>query len=278
MTTRDRDRICFFTEHFNDLQGLRYWVPLGLAALSGAACFASRALALFLFVGAVFLTVSARRYYRATLGEVERQPVAELCSLSVFSPAGPTPRLEGFQQVSPAIQQFLGTLGLICALIFALQVISPTIMILESRVQQPWVTLDAIYEAEPSWTRGIGNVIAGAPAQLPPLPILSAQMIYTLFGSVFLSLWLWRKRRPSQSHHLALAVLLLGLAAFAGSLGFFVYEERWMVVMAINFLLPTVTHLWVALLLCGTAMMLAGLRDHRQLVRALSQPRRESRQ
>ncbi|HSG38357.1 MAG TPA: hypothetical protein VLE27_01870 [Thermoanaerobaculia bacterium] len=269
MTNRDRDRICFFTEHFNDLQGLRYWVPLGLVALSGAACFASRMLALVLFLGAVFLTVSARRYYRGTLGEVEREPVAELCSLSVFSPAGPTPRLEGFQRVTPAVQQFLATLGLIFALIFALQVISPTIIILESQFEQPWVTLDAIYEAEPSWTRGIGSVIAGAPAQLPPLRILSAQMIYTLFGSVFLSLWLWRKRQSSQSYHVALAALLLGLSAFGGSLGFFVYEDRWMAVRAINLLLPTVTHLWLALLLCGSSMILAGLLDHRQLGRAL---------
>ncbi len=32
--TRKLDRIRFVTWHFNDLQGLRYWVPLGLITLS----------------------------------------------------------------------------------------------------------------------------------------------------------------------------------------------------------------------------------------------------
>ena len=33
MKTPDLDRIRFITRHFNDLQGLRYWVPLGLVIL-----------------------------------------------------------------------------------------------------------------------------------------------------------------------------------------------------------------------------------------------------
>jgi hypothetical protein len=268
MTTRDRDRIRFFTRHFNDLQGLRYWAPLGMVALGGAACFANPVLAFLLFIGAFFLMLGARRYYRATLGEVERELLAERCSLSVFSPAGPTPRLEGFQQVAPAAQGFLVILGSAFALVFALQVVSPVIMIMESQAQ-PSVTLDTIYEAEPSWTRGIGNVTAGAPASLPPLRILSAQMIYVLFGALFLSLWLWRERRASHGYLLALALPLLGLAAFGGSLGYFIYEERAVVVGVINALLPAVVNLWVALLLCGIAAIFAGLLDHRRLVRAL---------
>ena len=254
--------------HFNDLQGLRYWAPLGLVALSGAACFANPALAFLLFLGAFFLMLGARRYYSATLGEVEREPLAERCSISVYSPAGPTPRLEGFQQVTPAAQGFLAILGLAFALVFALQVISPVITILESQAQ-PSVTLDAIYEAEPSWTRGIGNVTAGAAASLPPLRILAAQTIYVLFGALFLYLWLWRERRTSQGYLLALALPLLGLAAFGGSLGYFVYEESAAVVGAINALLPAVVNLWMALLLCGLAAIFAGLLDHRQLVRGL---------
>lgn len=266
MTTQDRNRIRFFTRHFNDLQGLRYWTPLGLVALSGAACFANPALAFLLFLGAFFLMLGARRYYRATLGEVEREPVAELCSLSVYSPAGPASRLEGFQQVTPAAQGFLATLGLVLALVFMLQVISPTIMASES---QPRITLDDIYEAEPSWTRGIGNVTAGAPVSLPPMRVLSAQMSYVLFGALFLFLWLWRERHASQGYLLALALPLLGLAAFGGSLGYFVYEERAVVVGVINALLPAVTNPWVALLFCGLAMTFAGVLDHRQLVRGL---------
>src|SRR3954452_24391068 len=34
MTTGDVERIRFVTRHFNDLQGLRYWVPLGMITLS----------------------------------------------------------------------------------------------------------------------------------------------------------------------------------------------------------------------------------------------------
>jgi hypothetical protein len=269
MTTQDRDRIHFLTRHFNDLQGLRYWAPLGLAALSGAACFANPALAFLLFLGAFFLLLGARRHYSATLGEVEREPSTELCSFSVYSPAGPALRLERFQQMSPAAQGFLSILGLAFALVFALQVISPTITLLESQIQQSRITLDAIYEAEPSWTRGIGSVTAGAPASLPPLRILATQTIYVLFGALFLFLWLWRERRPSQGYLLALALPLLGLAAFGGSLGYFVYEERAVVVGVINALLPAVANLWVALLLCGLAMIFAGVLDHRQLVRGL---------
>jgi hypothetical protein len=261
MTAQDRDRIHFFTRHFNDLQGLRYWVPLGLAALSGAACFASRALALFLFVGAVFLMLGARRYYRNTLGEVVRPPVAELCSLSVYSPAGPTPRLEGFQPVPPAVQGFLAAQGAALALVFALLVIIPVNTSLEKAEVQ--ASLDAISKLAP-WTPGITSI--GVPASFPPMDLFSTQMIYVLFGTLLLYLWLWRERHASQSHHLALAVLLLGFAAS----GFFLHDDHWTVDTASNFLLPAVVEPRVALLLSGFAMILAGLRDHQQLVRALN--------
>ncbi len=268
MTTQDRDRIRFFTRHFNDLQGLRYWVPLGLVILSGAACFANPALAFLLFIGAFFLMLGARQYYRATLGEVERESVTERCSLSVYSPAGPTPRLEGFQLAPPAVEGFLAILGLAFALFFVLQAISPANTIVEAA--QVRAMVDAIYKIQP-WTQGI-VAVGGVSAPLPPLRILAAQMIYVLFGTLFFYLWFWRERRASQGYLLVLALPLLGLGAFGGSLGYFIHEERAAVVDVINALLSTVTNLWVTLLLCGLATIFSGLLDHRQLVRGLGRP------
>lgn len=264
MTTRDRDRIHFFTRHFNDLQGLRYWAPLGLVALSGAACFANSALAFLLFIGAFVLMLGARRYYRATLGEVEREPLAERCSLAVYSPAGPTPRLEGFQLAPPAVEGFLAILGWAFALFFVLLAISPVDPIEAARTQ---AMVDAIYKIQP-WTQGIVAVTAGTSA-LPPLHILAAQMIYLLFGTLFFYLWLWRERRASQGYLLAFALPLLGLAVFGGSPQYFIYEEREIVVGVMSALSLAVENLWVTLLLCGLATISAGLLDHRQLVRGL---------
>jgi hypothetical protein len=96
--------------------------------------------------------------------------------------------------------------------------------------------------------------------------------MYALYGSLFLGIWLWRGRRLSQSHHLVLGVLLLGLAAFGACLGYFVWEDREIPRLLLDLFLPAVVHLWVALLLCGAAMILAGLLDHWQLVRALARP------
>jgi hypothetical protein len=98
-------------------------------------------------------------------------------------------------------------------------------------------------------------------------------MIYALYGSLFLGVWLWRGHRLSQSYYLALGVLLVGLSAFGASLGFF-WAAPWDQGI-FRILLPAVAHLWVALILCGSAMILTGLLDHRQLVRALGKPAME---
>ena len=60
METRDLERIRFITQHFNDLQGLRYGVPLGLFILAWAAPPLLRAV---LSVGALLLMLGAKRYY-----------------------------------------------------------------------------------------------------------------------------------------------------------------------------------------------------------------------
>jgi len=90
------------------------------------------------------------------------------------------------------------------------------------------------------------------------------QTFYALTGSFLLSLWFRRDRRRSGLHYLALAILLLGLAAFGSLLGFFVWEDRDAVVRIIDFFLPAVVLPWMALLVCGSAIVLTGLLDRWQ--------------
>ena len=270
MENRDLDRVRFVTRHFNDLQGLRYWVPVGLVTLSigGTTWFDNRPLVLFraaLFLGGVLLMLGARWYYRHAFGEVERRlaPSApELAPVSIFSPAGPAPRVEGFPQVPPIVQRFSFVMGLALVLFFILQAFSPTIMVVESQslAEPPWLTMDAVFIHGPHWSV--------TPLGSSTVKAVLAQTLYALFGSFFLGLWLWRERRPSQSLLLVLGLLLLGLAALGSCLGFFVYSEEG-ITRVLDLFVPAVIHLWIALLLCGASMILVGLLDHWQLVRAL---------
>jgi hypothetical protein len=98
-----------------------------------------------------------------------------------------------------------------------------------------------------------------------------AQAMYVLYGSLLLGVWLWRERSRSQSHHLALAILLLGLSALGTSLGFLARQDG-EIARSIDPLLPALVYPKVALLLCGSSMVLAGLLDHWQLVRTLGRP------
>jgi len=281
MDTQHLDRIRFVTRHFNELQGLRYWVPLGLLTLSvgGTTYFENPPLVLLralLFLGAVLLAFGASRHYRNTFGHIERQafrPAPELSSVSIFSPAGPTPRLEGFPLVAPALRPLLLTMGLALFLFFILQAISPTISIIETQslTEPPWLTLDAVFLAEPAYTRGIESVLSGRLISPSAAKAVITQGIYALCGSLFLGVWLWRERRLSQIYYLILGLPLLGLSILGTFLGYFVYEEREPVVRIIDLFLPAAIHLWIALLLCGCAMLLVGLLDHWQLVRALGQ-------
>lgn len=282
MDTRDFDRIRFVTRHFNDLQGFRYWVPLGLLTLSlgGTTYFDNPplvALRVLLLLGAVFLAFGARRYYGDTFGQIEGQavsPTLELSPASIFSPAGPTPRVEGFPLVAPALRLPLLTMGLALFLFFILQAITPTISIIETQslAEPPWLTLDAVFLAEPEYTRGIQSVLWGRSIPLAAAKATIAQGIYALCGSLFFGIWLWRERRLSQIYYLILGLPFLGLSVLGSILGYFVYEEREPVIRAIDTFLPAAIHLWIALLLCGCAMLLVGLLDHWQLVRALRRP------
>jgi hypothetical protein len=212
----------------------------------------------------------AGAYYRRTFGEVEPAPAyaEELQSFS-FSPVGPAPRMAGLEPLTPVVRHALRTMGLAFTLFFVFQAITPNIRVEEGDFlgQHYRITLDSVVEAEPSWTRGILSIIQIDIASDSTIRAVSGQMVLALCGSFFLGMWLWRERRRSQRHHLALGALLLGLSVFGTCLGYVVWEDRELAVQIINFILPALVHPWVALLLCGAAMILAGLIDHCQLVR-----------
>src|SRR5262245_19933494 len=129
MDARDLDRIRFVTRHFNDLQGLRLAVPLGLITLSWGS---SPPLRVVLLLGALLLLLGAKRYYSDAFGEVEQPPVdpaEELTSFSIFSSAAPISRLEGFRQVTPMARHFLVTLALAMVVFWFFQSLPPNILI-----------------------------------------------------------------------------------------------------------------------------------------------------
>jgi hypothetical protein len=288
METRDLERIRFTTRHFNDLQGLRYEVPLGMAALGGGLALLGWGGPLLLaagLLGAFTLWLGAKRYYASTFGAVEQappDPAAELYPASVFSPAGPIPRLEGAEPVPPRTRRFLATLALAMVLFSILQALPPRFRVdgRESLGQHPRIALLPLGALERPWIVGEQRQPTGIvqPAWVPwvysrtpvrPASMLRAvfaQTAYLLFGCFFLSLWLWRGRHPSQSHQLTLAAALLGLAALGASLGFLV-QRAGAVPPLLDRLLPALVYPGWALLLCGAAMVLAGLLDHRQLAR-----------
>jgi len=236
METRDLDRIRFVTRHFHALQGLRSLVPVGLITLSAGAVAGATNPALLLlqavsFLAAVLLIAGSGRYYRSAFGDVEA---------SAARPAAEPYALSIFSPAGPT--PWLGSspqaIPLWQRLPVILMIAPAAFAVLQFLFRPPWVTINSVVIYDGSWSL----------VPMFPSAAFSTPLIYALCGSLFLGLWLMRQRRLSQSYHLALGALLLALAA-----------------------LPAVPHLWVTLLLCGSAMVLAGLLDHRQLVRALGQ-------
>jgi hypothetical protein len=280
MEPQDLDRVRFVTRHFNDLQGLRWAVPLGAVALSlgGAIHFPGwPAYAVLLTAaGALLLRLGARRYYTRSFGTVEAQPVylsGELHTLSIYSPAGPTPRLVGFQQMRPITRHFLATIGLVVTLIYLFEYIPPNLVITGSealgRHPQIQSVTAATYDPPIEWMAALGGLFKSPGT----FRAIYAQVIYAFFAAIFLGAWLWREQRRTQRYHLALAALLLALAVLGASLGFFARGDPPPIV---DFLLPALVYPGIALLLCGAALVAAGLLDHFQLARALGRPVEES--
>lgn len=231
MEIQDLDRIRFVTRRFNDLQGLRRLVPVGLLILSGAGLTSFTSLPLMVlraasFAGACLLLLGAGRYYRNTFGEAEpsfAEPVAEL-SPFLLTAEGPAHRP---RPVIPTVPRIVLLGGLTCAVFILFQLL----------FWPPWVTIDSEVV---SWS--------GDPAMTRTMLI---QMLYGLCGVFFLGTWWLREQRPSQGYHLGIGLLLSALSALG----------PWFA--------PEAVHLGVALLVCGSSLVLAGLLDHWQLVRVL---------
>jgi hypothetical protein len=275
MSAQSLDRIRFVTRHFNDLQGLRYGVPLGLITLGlgGLIHFEGWPRALFvpLAAGAFVLMYVARRSYGRRFGTVDSEPAyaaGELHDLSVYSPAGSPQRLEGFQQVTPLARHFFVTVALIVSLFTLFELVPPNILIAggESMGRHPEIQAEMAppYDSYLRWVNAFGSFFKSPPA----FRALCGQMTYALFGAIFLGVWLWRERRTSQGHYLFLAIPLLGLAVLGASLGFLARNAD--SVRSVDFLLPALVYPGMALLLCGAAMVVAGLLDHWQLARLLN--------
>ena len=234
METLDLDRIRFVTRRFNDLQGFRGLVPVGLLLLGGAALISLTGwprvvLPVALLAGACLLLLGTRRYYASTFGEVaapQTEPVAEISSLlTAGGPAGPRP-------VIPAVPRVLILGGLVCAVFILFQLF----------FWPPWVTIDSevvYWSGDPEMTR-----------------VMLIRMIYGLCALFFLGTWWLREHRLSQGYLMGFWLLLSGLSALG----------PWFV--------PAAVHFGVALLVCGSSLVLAGLLDHWQLVRVLG-PRGE---
>lgn len=278
MEARDLDRIRFVTQHFNGLQGLRFGVPLGLITLGlgGMVHFAHGPLAFLpavLFLPAFGLLLWARRHYRKAYGEVEAQP-ADPVPVAIFSPAGPISRLEDFEPAAPIVRHVSLTMGLALVVFLLLHLVPQTHILIrghEALGQHPRIELEGEF-LESAEGRQYLNETGYCTMRTPSmLRAFSARTLYLLYGSFFLGLWFWRERRPSQGYHLALAVLLLGLSLGGLSLGLLI-PFYWQVLRMLDVVLPVLVYPGVALLLCGAAMVLAGLLDHRQLVRALGRP------
>ncbi len=268
METRELKRIRFITRHFNDLQGLRYGVPLGLILLSWTGPPLLRAAG---FAAALLLALGARRYYRSTFGAVEREPAdpdLELYPASIFSPAGPIPRLAMPPRATPVARRFFVTALLAMAVFAYLQALPDGMYVVQGDGQHPRIlaATEPVY-APPfvsPWAYPHGGEI------MPPsmFRAVCAQTLYLFAGCFFLTLWLWRRRDLSQGPHLVLAVLLLGIAALGSTLGFHVTKNG-AIDPLLDRLLPALVYPGTAALLCGGMLILAGLFDHWQLTRTL---------
>jgi hypothetical protein len=278
MKTPDLERIRFTAQHFNDLQGLRYGVPLGLITLGWGGATLLRVVS---FLGAVLLMLGARRYYRR-FGEVEPQRADYAAEIAVFSPAGATPQLEGFRQVTPIMRHFFVTMALAMTLFSIFQAFPRNFQVeghgalgthpqitFQTGFERPWIVGSQPQPSgifQPPWVAWVYAMVPVRPPSM--LRAVFAQTMYALYGSFFLGFWLWRGRRRSQSYHLAFAALLLGLSSLGTSLGY-VARPDVEIARIFDLLLPALVYPGVALLVCGSAMFLAGLFDHWQLVAAL---------
>ncbi|HEV7787034.1 MAG TPA: hypothetical protein VGQ28_16945 [Thermoanaerobaculia bacterium] len=200
----------------------------------------------------------------------------------MFSPAGATPQLEGFRQVPLVMRHLIVTMTLAMILFSFFQAFPRSFQVeghealgmhpkitFQTGFERPWIVGSQPQPSgifQPPWVAWLYTKVPVRPPSM--LRAVFAQMMYALYGSFFLGFWLWRGRRRSQSYHLAFAALLLGLSALGTSLGY-VARPDGEIARIFDLFLPALVYPGVALLVCGSAMILAGLFDHWQLVAAL---------
>jgi hypothetical protein len=264
MEIRDLDRIRFVTRHFNDLQGLRSWMPLGLVLLGLGSPPLWRVV---LISGALLLWIGARRYYKA-FGVVQppaADPFSETYPASIFTPAGPAPRLRVFSLMTPFLRRFFLT-TVLALVVFSYFQALPSNFVVEGDESHPRIVTSTAPYYGPPWIKPYPN---GGPMRPPSmLRAVASQTMYLFCGCFFLSLWIWRECRPSQSAGFAFAGLLLGLAALGTALGY-VSRPNGEMPLFLGPLLPALVYPGVALFVCGSLLILAGAHDHWQLERAL---------
>lgn len=228
---RDLDRIRFVTRRFSELQGFRRLVPVGLLLLSGAGLRSLTSWPLMLLPAA---PLAGACLLLLGAGRYYRNNFGEAEPLEVE----PVAELSSFfltadgpaQRLQPVIPTVPRVL-LIGGLACAVFILFQLLF------WPPWVTIGSevvAWSGDPALTRA-----------------MIIQMIYGLCGIFFLGTWWLREQRLSQGHCLGFGLLLSGLSTLS----------PWFA--------PAAVHFGVALLLCGSSLVLAGLLDHWQLVRVL---------
>jgi hypothetical protein len=251
----DLDRIRFVTRHFNELKGGLSLAALGLAFLSLGAASIGRGhyvvvcyLRMALILGYAALTLYARTSYQKRFGEVQarREELPRQAALTIYGPVA-VPRAGDANTDFKALMMtgrmlLIGCLGVIVYV--GLRMVSPTVAV-------------------------------SMPSMSDQLPIFGTfatvqQLMDIVLGTFFLGTWIWRGRSLSQGYYLALALLMLGIPALGACQGF-ILQALWdhgLIRMA-RFVLPAADDMSMGMLLFGASCLLAGLLDHRQLVRAL---------
>lgn len=279
MINRDLDRIRFVTRHFNDLQGLRVLVPIGLLQIASGMTggFAKvrgllpwmLALTVAAWVMAFFLIFRSMWLYRS-YGHVEPQrgaPFVRDPALSIFAPDGPAPRLAADPPRSHRqLRRLFLPMGAALVLLVSLHAIGPRVeLVTDGWVLDPWLqfTPPVVLRTDP----GVVARLSRNPGfrfeeTMQVLRLLQTEGLYAVWGSFFLCIWFLRERRRSQAYYLVLALPMLGLAALSGSM------ELVSPPAVFSYVLLALAHPWIAQFIQGSALLLAGLLDHWQLVRA----------
>jgi hypothetical protein len=249
VTQPDLDRIRFVTRHFNGLRGGLNLVALGLLLLPMGTFDFGRGhfvvlfyLQIALMFVAVALMLYAKTYYQKRFGEVleQREELPHQEALSIYGSG--TVRRAVYADMGPGLLMFgrmllIGGLGVIVYV--GLRMVSPTAGMpsMYDKVLQSYATYQ--------------------------------QVLDIFLGALFLGTWISRGRSLSQGYYLALAILVLGIPALGASQGFLLpaLQDPGLIRM-VRFALPAADDMYMGMLLFGASCLLAGLLDHRQLVRA----------